>query len=162
MTVSMIAAMGANRAIGLRGRLPWRLPADLRFFKEKTWGHVVIMGRKTFESVGKPLPGRRNLVITRRKAFRSEGVEIAGSLREALDLAAGEKEVFVCGGAEIYRQALDRADRIYLTLIHENFEADTFFPEFDPRVWEERERVNHDPDERNPYAYSFVVYERRL
>jgi len=162
MTVSMIAAMGTNRAIGLRGRLPWRLPADLRFFKEKTWGHVVIMGRKTFESVGKPLPGRRNVVITRRKDFRSDGVEVAGSLREALDLAGGEEEVFVCGGAEIYRQALDRADRMYLTLIHENFEADTFFPESDPRVWEERERVNHGPDERNPYAYSFVVYERRL
>jgi dihydrofolate reductase len=161
MKVSMIAAMGANRAIGLRGSLPWHLPADLRFFKQKTWGHVVIMGRKTFESVGKPLPGRRNLVVSRKDDFRPEGVEVAGSLEEALDLAAGEGEVFICGGAEIYRRALDCADRIYLTLIHQSFEADTFFPEFDPSLWRERERIDRDPDERNPYPYSFVVYERR-
>jgi dihydrofolate reductase len=163
MRVSIIAAVAKNGAIGIENRLPWRLPADLRHFKTTTMGHHLIMGRRTFESVG-ALPGRTTIVVSRRGvAEPPAGVVVASSVPEALDLArrANETEAFVAGGAEIYRAALDYADRMYLTRIERRFDGDAFFPDFDPGEWREVERRTHEPDERNPHRFAFVVLERR-
>ncbi len=162
MRVSLIAAMAENRVIGKRGGLPWRLPADLRFFRETTWGHPVIMGRRTWESVGKPLRGRRNIVVSRRKDFAAEGVEVADSLDAALRLVAEEPEIFVVGGAQLYAAALPRADRIYLTVIHREFEGDTWFPEFEGPDWRLVAREDRPADAENPYPFSFLLYERAV
>lgn len=160
MTLTIIAAIGRNGEIGRGGGLPWRLPADLAFFKRTTIGHAVIMGRRTFDEVKKPLPGRENIVVTRNRAFAAEGVVSVGSLGEAIAHCAGRDEVFVIGGAEIYRQALKIADRMILTRIDGEFEADTHFPEFDASAWREISRENHAADEKNRWGYSFVVMER--
>ena len=161
MSISIIAAMGTNRVIGRGNGLPWNLPADTRFFKETTRGHPVIMGRKTFDTMGKPLPGRRNIVITRRPHLEIPGTEVVSSLEAALSLVnVQEEEVFIIGGSEIYEMALAIADRMYLTLIHESFEGDTFFPEFDESDWVVVSRRDHEADERNPHAFSFLTYER--
>ncbi len=161
MSISIIAAMGTNRVIGRGNGLPWNLPADTRFFKETTRGHPVIMGRKTFDTMGKPLPGRRNIVITRRPHLEIPGAEVVSSLEAALSLVnVQEEEVFIIGGSEIYEMALAIADRMYLTLIHESFEGDTFFPEFDESDWVVVSRRDHQADERNPHAFSFLTYER--
>ncbi|MEJ2078959.1 MAG: dihydrofolate reductase [Acidobacteriota bacterium] len=161
MSISIIAAMGTNRVIGRGNGLPWNLPADTRFFKETTRGHPVIMGRKTFDTMGKPLPGRRNIVITRRPHLEIPGAEVVSSLEAALSLVnVQEEEVFIIGGSEIYEMALAIADRMYLTLIHESFEGDTFFPEFDESDWVVVSRRDHEADERNPHAFSFLTYER--
>ena len=161
-TISLIAAMAENRAIGHHNKLPWHLPADLKRFKQLTTGHAVIMGRKTFESIGcKPLPNRRNIVITRNPQFKADSAQMAHDLDEALSLAEDDREVFILGGAEIYRLALPRADRIYLTVVHGTFEGDAFFPEFDAqKQWKLREETRHDADERNACAMSFQMYER--
>lgn len=162
MSISIIAAMASNRVIGRGNGLPWNLPADTRFFKETTRGHPVIMGRKTFDTMGKPLPGRRNIVITRRSDLEIPGAEVVSGLQEALDRVDVEHdEVFIIGGAEIYRLGLGLADRMYLTLIHDSFEGDTFFPEFDESRWVVVSREDHEPDERNPHAFSFLTYARR-
>ena len=162
MSISIIAAMGENRVIGKDQGLPWSLPADTRFFKEKTQGHCVIMGRKTFESMGQSLPKRRNVVITRRRDVRIPGAEVVHSFEDALHLVdTANEEVFIIGGAEIYRMAFEVADRMYLTRIHESFEGDTFFPEFDESRWIVAAREDHEPDERNPHAFSFLTYERK-
>ena len=165
MKVSIIAAVARNGTIGVENRLPWRLPADLRRFKALTLGHHLIMGRKTFESVG-ALPGRVTIVVSRRGlggAAGAESVKVAPSVPEALDLAriAGEEEAFVAGGAEIYRAALDFADRIYLTRIERAFAGDAHFPQLDPEEWLEVESRHCERDEKNPYRYSFVTLERR-
>ena len=161
MSISIIAAMGTNRVIGRGNGLPWNLPADTRFFKETTRGHPVIMGRKTFDTMGKPLPGRRNIVITRRPHLEIPGAEVVSSLEAALSLVnVQEEEVFIIGGSEIYEMALAIADRMYLTLIHESFEGDTFFPEFDESDWVVVSRRDHEADECNPHAFSFLTYER--
>ena len=161
MSISIIAAMGTNRVIGRGNGLPWNLPADTRFFKETTRGHPVIMGRKTFDTMGKPLPGRRNIVITRRPHLEIPGTEVVSSLEAALSLVnVQEEEVFIIGGSEIYEMALAIADRMYLTLIHESFEGDTFFPEFDESDWVVVSRRDREADERNPHAFSFLTYER--
>ena len=163
MRVSIIAAVAKNGTIGVDNRLPWRLPADLRHFKALTMGHHLIMGRKTFESVG-TLPGRTTIVVSRRGlAECPAGVRVAPSLPEALDLArrAGETEAFVAGGAEIYRAALDYADRMYLTRIERSFSGDAKFPDFDAEEWSEDEKRTVEPDEKNPHRFSFVVLERR-
>jgi dihydrofolate reductase len=161
MSISIIAAMGTNRVIGRGNGLPWNLPADTRFFKETTRGHPVIMGRKTFDTMGKPLPGRRNIVITRRPHLEIPGAEVVSSLEAALSLVnVQEEEVFIIGGSEIYEMALAIADRMYLTLIHESFEGDTFFPEFDESDWVVVSRRDREADERNPHAFSFLTYER--
>ncbi len=162
MTISMIAAMGQNRVIGRDGNLPWHLPEDFKFFKRKTQGHPVIMGRKTFDSMGKPLPGRHNIVITRNRNLKITGADVVDSLEEALKLvepSAGE--TFIIGGSEIYRQGLTVADRIYLTLVHEKFDGDAFFPEFDESNWKVVHREEHEADDRNPHPFTFVTYERR-
>lgn len=158
MRVTLIAAMAANRTIGLDNRLPWRLPHDQRRFKRLTLGHDVVMGRKTFDSIRKPLPGRRNLVVTRQEDWSAPGVVVVHSVDEALEKACGD-EVFVVGGAEIYRQALPRADRIQLTLIDRAFPGDTFFPDFDPADWRLVEREDHPATDGIP-SYSFLVYDR--
>lgn len=166
MIVSLIAAMSENRVIGKGGGLPWRLPADLRRFKRLTSGHTVIMGRKTFESIGEqPLPGRRNIVVTRRTNVAPKGVEIARGVEEALR-AAGERAapgetVYVVGGGEIYRAAFSLADRLDLTIVHGAFEGDTFFPAFDESAWRLTSDERHEADDQHAHAYSFRVYERR-
>jgi dihydrofolate reductase len=161
MKVSLIAAMAENRAIGLENRLPWHLPADLRRFKALTLGHTLVMGRRTWESIGRPLPGRSTIVLSRRADLAlPDGVLQASSLDEALRLAPGDDEVFVAGGEEVFRQALPRADRIYLTRIHRDFLGDTFFPEMDDGAWDLVERERHESGEAAPFAFSFLTYER--
>jgi len=160
MTTSIIVAIAKNNAIGKDNKLLWYLPNDLKHFKEVTTGHTVIMGRKTFDSVGKPLPKRRNIVVTR-QPITIEGCEVVDSIEAALALCAGEEEVFIVGGAEIYRQALHLTNRIYLTRVDQDFDGDTFFPEPDPKDWEEKEREDFEPDEKNKYRYSFITLERR-
>ena len=155
MIVSLIAAMSENRVIGRAGAVPWRLPEDMRFFKETTTGHTVIMGRKTFETLPAPLTNRHNVVVTSRRSYAvPDGVTVVHSLDEALATGPREEEVFVAGGEEIYRQALPRADRIYLTVVHRSVDGDTFFPEFDDSQWD----LVRD-DERG--EFSFRLYERR-
>ena len=154
MRLSIIAAMARNRVIGKDNRLPWRIPADLKRFKALTMGHAMIMGRKTYESIGRPLPGRTTIVISR--GFTAEGVELARTVEEALARARGD-EVFICGGAEIYRQTIDRADRFYMTLIDREIEGDTYFPSIDfakLRIIERELHAEHDP------PFEFVTYER--
>jgi dihydrofolate reductase len=161
MKVSIIAAMGRNRAIGRDGGLPWRLPADMKFFKNKTMGHHLVMGRRTWEELGSALPGRTNIVVSRDPAFAPAGAVVVRSLGDALWRASGDDEVFVAGGAVIYQLALPAADRMYLTLIDEDFEADTFFPAFDESDWELVQREDHQPDEKNRWPYSFTTWERK-
>lgn len=159
MTVSIIVAIGENHAIGKNNDLLWHMPNDLKHFKDITSGRTIIMGRKTFDSVGKPLPKRRNIVVTRQD-ITIPGCEVVKSIENGLALCKGEDEVFIGGGAEIYRQAMHLTDVIYLTIIHKNFDADTFFPEIDPIIWKETEREDFAPDEKNPYPYSFITLKR--
>lgn len=163
MKVSLIVAVTDNGVIGRDGVMPWHLPSDLAWFKGKTWGHHVLMGRKTFATLDRPLPGRVNVVISRRRPELPEGVRLAGSLAAALAIAreAGDAEAFVAGGAEIYRLALPTADRVYRTRIHTEIEGDTFFPDLDPGDWHRVERDRREPDERNRWAHTFEVWERR-
>ncbi|WP_010493366.1 dihydrofolate reductase [Paenibacillus elgii] len=165
MTISFILAMDEARAIGIDNTLPWRLPADLVYFKQTTKGHTVLMGRKTFDSIGKPLPGRRNVVLTRDERFAAPGCEVVHSAQEAVaDYGRGgsraSEELFVIGGAEVYRQLLPFADRLYITEIAHRFAADTFFSDLEPGEWREVSRQRGVKDEKNPYDYDFVVYER--
>jgi len=152
--------MAENRIIGRENRLPWRLPADLRRFKSLTMGKPVIMGRKTYESIGKPLPGRSNIVVTRDPDYRAPGCQVVHSLEQALEAGAGHAEVMVIGGAELYRQALGRAQRMYLTLVRAEVEGDTLFPDIEPQQWRELERESHRADEKNQYDYDFVTLQR--
>lgn len=159
MTISIIVAISQNHAIGKNNQLLWHLPADLKHFKDITSGHTIIMGRKTFDSVGKPLPNRRNIVVTR-QPITIPGCEVVNSIEAALELCRAEEEVFIGGGAEIYKQAMSLTDRIYLTIVHRHFDADTFFPEIDKSEWKEVSREDHQPDLKNPIAYSFITLER--
>lgn len=160
MRISLIVAMSDNGVIGREGELPWRLSADLRRFKKLTMGHHIIMGRRTFESIGRLLPGRTPVVVTRQNSYDAGGAFIAGSVDEAIRLAAADAEVFVCGGAEIYRASLSKIDRIYLTHVHAQVEGDTLFPDFDWSAWRKIEDSRHPADEKNEYDFSFQVYER--
>lgn len=158
--ISIIVATSENHGIGKNNQLLWHLPNDLKFFKNITSGHTIIMGRKTFESIGRPLPNRRNIVITRQKELIADGVEIASSISEALKLTSGEAEVFIIGGAEIYRQTLDLADRIYLTKVAVRLDADAFFPLINPDQWQIITQNGHLADEKHAYPYSFVILDR--
>jgi len=158
-TLALIAAMAKNRIIGRDNALPWRLPEDLRHFKATTLGKPVIMGRKTWESLGRPLPGRRNLVVSRNADYRAAGGEVFPSLAAALAACSGEPECFVIGGAELYRQALPLAQRIHLTEIGESFTGDASFPELPATEWEEEARSTQCAE--NGLAFAFVVYRRR-
>jgi len=160
MTVSIIVAIGENFAIGKNNQLLWHMPNDLKHFKDVTSGRTIIMGRKTFDSVGKPLPRRRNIVVTRQD-ITIPGCEVVKSIEEGLALCKGEDEVFIGGGAEIYKLAMHLTDRIYLTIIHKSFDADTFFPEIDKSEWKEVKREDFEPDEKNPLPYSFITLERQ-
>jgi dihydrofolate reductase len=160
MTVSIVVAISENNAIGKDNKLLWYLPRDLKHFKEITSGHTVIMGRKTYDSVGKPLPNRRNIIITRQQ-IEIAGCEVVNSIDDALALCKDEAEVFIVGGAEIYKQALSKTDRMYVTIVHETFEGDTYFPEIQENIWKEKEREDHGPDEKNSLPFSFITYERQ-
>ncbi|MDQ7054475.1 MAG: type 3 dihydrofolate reductase [candidate division KSB1 bacterium] len=159
--LSIIVAIARNRVIGRGNRLPWHLPADLRHFKQTTMGHPIIMGRKTYESIGRPLPGRQNIVITRNRDYYAEGCLVVHSLQEALAAVPDAEEVFIIGGASLYREALPLADRIYLTLVDAEVEGDTVFPELDASEWREVQRETFAPDEKNPYGYAFVELVRK-
>ncbi|GGE59152.1 dihydrofolate reductase [Priestia taiwanensis] len=156
--ISLIWAMDENRLIGKDNDLPWRLPAELAYFKRTTMGQPIIMGRKTYESIGRPLPGRENIVVTRNSDFTAEGVTVVHSLHEALEQTK-ETEAFVIGGAQIYKEALPLASRLYVTHIHHAFEGDTYFPEI-PKEWKVISSEKGLNDEKNPYDYDFVVYEK--
>jgi dihydrofolate reductase len=153
--------MAENRVIGSDNALPWRLPRDMKRFKELTMGHTVVMGRTTYETLDEPLPGRRNVVLSRDPSRSYEGADVVTTLGEALRLAGDDDEVFIAGGAEIYRLALPRADRIYLTVVHAEVAGDTVFPPFDDSDWELHTDERHDGDERHAHAFSFRTYERR-
>ena len=158
--LSLIVAADENNLIGASNRLPWHLPADLKHFKRTTMGKPIVMGRKTLESIGRALPGRRNIVLTRQAGFTAPDCEIARSLEEALLLAGNAEEIMIIGGAELFAQTLPRAQRIYLTRVHSRFEGDTYFPELRPDEWREAGRESHGPDDRNLWPHSFIVLER--
>ena len=160
--ISIIAAVSDNLVIGKSNKLPWHLPADLKHFKELTTGHVVIMGKRTFQSLPNgPLLNRKNIVLT---SIMSEGVNKgffeADSIEDALELCENEEQVFIIGGGAVYRQVIDKADNLYLTWVHDEFQGDAYFPKIDFKNWKEVEREDHDADEKNPHSYSFVKYER--
>lgn len=162
MIISAIVATARNYVIGKDNQIPWYLPADLSYFKKATLDHFIIMGRNCFHSIGRPLPKRSNIVVTRDPFFTAEGVLVAHSIEEALGIAfdGGEEEVFVIGGGEIYRETADLWDRIYLTEVELEAEGDVFFPEINPSEWREIWSEKHQPDEKNEWAYTFRVLER--
>lgn len=166
MIISMIAAMGSNRVIGKDNDIPWHLPDDFKYFKNKTKGHHVIMGRKNWESLPhqfQPLPDRPNVVITRQDKFVAEEAQVVKSLKEAIAIAEEnqESEAFIIGGGEIYRMGLEIADRIYLTEINESFDGQVTFPEFDKEKWKEDSREHHSTDDRHNHSFDFVVYSKK-
>ncbi len=165
MHISIIAAVAANGVIGRENDLPWRLPADLRFFKSMTLGKPCLMARNTFESLGGGLKGRTNIVLTHNREYAPEGAIVVHSIDEGLAAAAAHPgdgdEIMILGGATLYEQILPRVDRMYLTRIHHEFEGDTHFPSFDENEWKETAREDHEPDEKNHYSYSFITLERK-
>ncbi len=160
MRIALIAALAGNRVIGCDNQLPWRISADLKHFKALTMGKPIVMGRKTRESIGRPLPGRKNIVVTRDSAYQAEGCQVVYSIEQALDVAAGSDEVMIIGGAGLYQQTLDRADRLYLTRVRADVDGDTWFPEIDTQQWHEVACESHQADENNEYDYDFVILER--
>jgi len=163
MIITLVVAASRNNVIGKDNQLLWRLPNDTRYFKNVTWGMPVVMGRKTFESLGKPLGGRTNIVLTRNSRWKAPGVTTVKSLDDALFLAKemDVKEVMVIGGGEIYKMAMPKAGRIHLTRVEADLEGDAYFPEIDPLLWKLVSRQDHPADEKHQYAYSFQVWERR-
>lgn len=161
MIISAIVAMARNRVIGVNNQIPWYLPADLRFFKKTTMGHHVIMGRRTFMSIGKPLPGRTNIVVSRNPFFLAEGILVAHSLEEALYMAmeSGEKEAFVIGGGQLYLQAMSYLDKVYITRVDAEVAGDTYFPELSPFQWKQLSRTAFAADDRNAHGYAIEIYE---
>ena len=158
--LSLVAAMGENRVIGSGGGLPWKLPDEMQQFRALTLGHAVIMGRQNFEAEGKPLPHRRNLVLTRQSDWSAEGVEVFNDLNAAVDAVADDVEPFIVGGQGIYELALPRVDRMYLTTVHGEFAGDTFFPEFDEAGWRVIDQRHHAADGRHEYAFTIRTYDR--
>ena len=161
MSINIIVVADENNAIGNNNQLLCHLPADLKHFKTITTGQTVVMGRKTFDSIGKPLPNRKNIVITRQTELDIIGCEIANSLQEAMNQALPETDICIIGGAEIYKQAIDLTDVIYLTRIHHQFIADTYFPEINLNTWQEISSEAHQPDEKNSFPYTFITYKKR-
>jgi dihydrofolate reductase len=157
--LTLVVAIDAQRGIGVDNKLPWHLPEDLAHFKRVTLGHPIIMGRKTFDSIGRPLPKRRNIVVTRNAGWSHEGVEVAASLEQAIAMV-GDEEAGIIGGAQIFSESMAIADRMIVTEIHHTFRCDTFFPPFDPAVWAETAREKHH-SEANGYGFDFVTYERK-
>lgn len=160
--VSLILALSENRVIGKDNKLPWHLPDDFAYFKRTTLGHPIIMGRKSFESLGKPLPKRTNILVTRQNDYCPEGCVVAHSVEEAIKVAKAEdEEIYVIGGAEIVKKAFPVVEVLLLTEVHAEVEGDTYFPEYDKSEWEEKSREYHPADERHEFAFSFVRYERK-
>jgi len=160
MKISIIVAFDENRLIGRDNTLPWHLPADLKHFKNITMGHHMIMGRKTYDSIGKPLPGGISVIVTRQKNLEINGCIVVSSLQEALEKCRNEEEVFIIGGAEIFKYALPLSTHLYITQIHHKFEGDTFFPEIKSSEWEEISREKHQADEKNNWDYTYINYEK--
>lgn len=160
--ITVIAAIAKNNALGKDNDLIWYLPADLKRFKKVTTGHYILMGRNTFESIGKPLPNRTTIIITRNKNYSKEGCLIAGSLEEAIELAKEEAQIFIIGGAQIYKEIITKnlADQLDITLVHSEFDADVYFPRIDAKVWKEAVREDFKADEKNVYDYSFISYRK--
>ena len=159
MSLSLIVAIAKNRVIGHQNKMPWHLPAELQYFKRITMGHPIIMGRKTFQSIGRPLPGRQNIVVSRNTGFTATGVEIVHSIDEAIALTAGE-DAFVIGGATLYIEALPRANKLYMTEVDAMPEGDTFFPLLNAHEWRETSRERREKDEKNIFAVDYVVLDR--
>jgi dihydrofolate reductase len=160
MTIQVVVIVDENNGIGKNNQLLCHMPADLKHFKKLTVGHPVIMGRKTFDSMGKPLPNRRNIVITTQD-LQIEGCEVVHSIDKALEICQGQELVSIIGGATIFEQSLHLVNTIHLTSMHHAFDADTFFPAINPDVWQITQKEDHEADEKNPYPYSFITYERR-
>mgnify|MGYP000341973760 CR=1 FL=1 len=160
--ITLIAAIAKNNALGKDNDLIWHLPADLKRFKKVTTGHAILMGRNTFESIGKPLPNRTSIIITRNNNYFIDGCLIANSIEQAIELVEGN-DAFIIGGAQIYKEALEQnlVDRLDITVLHHEFEADAFFPKIDMNIWKEVAREDFKADEKNKYDYSFVSYERK-
>lgn len=166
MKIAMIAAVAENNAIGINNKMPWYLPGDLRYFRRITMGKPVIMGRKTFDSLRRPLPGRTNIVITRNSSWQHEGVKVVHNMDDAIALAEdialinGNEEIMVIGGEQIYRMALEKADRLYLTRVQQSFAGDAFFPELDESRWQEISRQDLQSEDDEPLIYSYLVLDR--
>jgi dihydrofolate reductase len=160
--ITVIAAIASNNALGKDNDLIWHLPADLKRFKKVTTGHYILMGRNTFESIGRPLPNRTTIIITRNKNYFKEGCLVANSLEQAIEMAKPAAQIFIIGGAQIYKETIakDIAVQLDITLVHHRFEADVFFPEIDTKMWEEVVREDYKADEKNEYDYSFVSYQK--
>ena len=160
--IAIVVAAAENNVIGKDNGLIWHLPADLRHFKQITMGHPILMGRKTFESIGKPLPGRTSVIITTQKDYEAEGCLVAHSVAEAVEQARQlDEDLYIIGGANIYEQTLPITDRVYLTRVHAAFDGDVYFPELDEEDWETVEQEHHEPDEKNKYPYSFLMLQRK-
>ena len=163
MKISMIAAMADDRVIGIDNTLPWKLPNDMKWFRQQTMGKPIVMGRKTFESFGaKPLPGRSNIIITRDKNYQAVDCIVVHSIDEAIDAAGDVAEIMIIGGASFYEQMLPRADRLYLTFVHTKVDGDAWFPDWDKNDWQEVEHIDHVADEKNLHAHSFVILDRKV
>ena len=161
--ITLIAAIGKNNALGKNNDLIWHLPADLKRFRQLTTGHHMIMGRKTYESIGKPLPNRTTIIVSRNPEYFQEGCLTASSLENAIQIGNNEEVICIVGGEQIYRKALENnlVDALDITLVHDEFDADVFFPEIDLKIWEEISRENFKADEKNKYDYSFIQYKKR-
>lgn len=160
MKTSLIVAMTPTRVIGINNSLPWHLPAELQNFRKLTMGHPIIMGRKTYDSIGRPLPGRQNIVITTNRDYKSEGVDVVYSIKEAIQRCKDTDEAFIIGGAKIFEETINIADKLYLTLVHADVKGDVFFPELNMNQWKEIERTSREADEKNIYNYDVIVYEQ--
>jgi dihydrofolate reductase len=158
--ITLIAARARNGVIGRNNQMPWKIAGEQAYFKRMTMGSPIVMGRKTWESLGRPLPGRRNIVVTRNPAYTATGADVVGSLDDALRLVGDAEQIFVIGGAQLYAAAMPRANRILLTEIDADFDGDTFMPALDRNKWRETSREVHPPTTERPFSYSFVVYER--
>lgn len=162
MIISIIAALADNMVIGNKNSLPWKLSADMEYFKKTTLGKPIIMGAKTFESIGMALPNRKNIILSHDKNYRAKGCVVVTSIEQALEEVGEDEEVMIAGGASVYKQFLPLANRLYLTFIHYDFEGDAYFPEFDINQWKEIKRIDKKPDKKNLYSYSFVIFERKI
>ena len=160
--ITIVVAMGLNNEIGANNQLLWHLPKDLKHFKEITTGHPIIMGRKTYESIGKPLPNRTNIVVSTKKDWFEEGILIVGSLKEAIKFAKKmDEEIYIIGGGNIYEQTIDLAEKLEVTQVNAELKADIFFPKINPKIWNKTNEISHEKDEKNEYGFSFQTYERK-
>ena len=162
MIISIIAALADNMVIGNKNSLPWKLSADMEYFKKTTLGKPIIMGAKTFESIGMALPNRKNIILSYNKDYKAKGCVIVTSIEKALEEVGEDEEVMIAGGASVYKQFLPLANKLYLTFIHHDFKGDAYFQEFDINQWKEIKRIDKKPDKKNLYSYSFVIFERKI